>query len=129
VVASNSESDKGSQKAVVRHLTDEMLSPPPSPENRPADSERAGSNVSDQLPDPGSILKRVCELSIGETDKIIQELQKVRGFLASEGDRVRREIADYLNLAQSTISSTKTMSETVANLDSAAADVGKRTDF
>ena len=65
-------------------------------------------------------------LSIGELDKTIQELQKVRGFLVSEEERMRREIADYMKLTQAAISSTKTMAETIAHLGSVVADADKK---
>jgi hypothetical protein len=59
-------------------------------------------------------------------DKTIQELQKVRGFLVSEEERMRREMADYLKLTQATISSTKAMAESIANIGSVVADAGKK---
>jgi hypothetical protein len=104
--------------AVVRNLTDEM-SPPriPTPD-RPADKELVSSNSPEQS-DPTSIIQRVSGLTIGELDRIIQQLQKVRSFLVSEEERMRREIAEYLKLSQSSISSTKAMSEMLANFGSA----------
>jgi hypothetical protein len=59
-------------------------------------------------------------------DKTIQELQKVRGFLVSEEERVRREMADYLKLTQATISSTKAMAESIAKIGSVLEDAGKK---
>jgi hypothetical protein len=103
-------------------LANQIPIPPPPTQDQPADNERVSSNVSD--PDPSSVIQRVSELSISEVDKIIQELQKVRGFLVSEGERMRREMADYLKLAQSTISSTKAMSETIPAV---AVNAGKET--
>ncbi len=125
VIAGNPEADKGWQKTVVRHLTEEMSSPPPPPENWPADNERASSNTADQ-PEPTSIIRRVGELSIAEMDKTIQELQKVRAFLVSEEERMRRELTEYMKLTQSAISSTKTMSEAIANFGTVVADAGRK---
>jgi hypothetical protein len=121
-VTSNSEADKPWQKTVLRNLAEQIPIPPPPTQDRPADNERASSNVPD--PDPSLIIQRVSELSISETDKIIQKLQKLRGFLVSEEERIRREMADYLKLTQSTISSTKAMSETIPTV---AADADKET--
>jgi hypothetical protein len=110
----------------VRNLTEEMAPPPIPTPDRPADKEPLRSSPPDQS-DATSIIQRVSGLTIGEVDRIIQQLQKVRTFLVSEEERMRQEMADYLKLTQSTISSTKTMSETIANLGLVAMDVGKKT--
>jgi hypothetical protein len=123
VVAGNSEDDRTWQTAVVRNLTEEMSSPPEPATDRPVDKERVSSP--DQS-DATSIIQRVSGLTIGELDKTIQELQKVRGFLVSEEERMRREMADYLKLTQATISSTKAMAESIANIGSVVADAGKK---
>jgi hypothetical protein len=123
VVAGNSEGDKTWQTAVVRNLTEEMSFPPVPAKDRPVDKERVSSP--DQS-DATSIIQRVSGLTIGELDKTIQELQKVRGFLVSEEERMRREMADYLKLTQATISSTKAMGESIANIGSVVADAGKK---
>ena len=124
VVAGNSEADKPWQKAVLRELATQIPIPPSPTQDRSADNERVSSNVPD--PDPSSIIQRVSEFSISETDKIIQELQKLRGFLLSEGERTCQEIADYLKLTRSTISSTKAMSEAIKTV---VGDAGKETNF
>jgi hypothetical protein len=121
VVAGNSETGKGWQETVVRHLTEEMSSASPPPVDRPAESDRVSSSTPDQS-DAIAIIQRVSGLSIGELDKTIEELQKVRGFLVSEGERMRREMADYLKLTQSAMSSTKAMSEAIANFGSVVAE-------
>jgi hypothetical protein len=123
VVAGNSEA--GWQKAVVRGLTEQMAIPAPPPtEDRPVVNEPVNSSAPDQ-PDAIGIIQRVSGLSIGELDKTVQELQKLRGFLVSEEERMRREIGDYLKLAQSTVKSTKAMGETIAHVGSVAAAAGK----
>ncbi len=124
-VAGNSEAGKGWQETVVRHLTEEMSSPPPPPADRLADNDRVSSGALDQS-DAIAIIQRVSGLSIGELDKTILQLQKVRDFLVSEEDRIRREMADYLKLTQSAIVSTKAMTETMAHFGSMVADVGKK---
>jgi hypothetical protein len=125
LVAGDAEADKGWQKTVVRHLTEHMALPPPSTEDQLAEKERTSSTVPDQS-DVTAIIQRVSELSIGELDKTIQELQKVRGFLVSEEERMRREMADYLKLTQAAVSSTKAMAETIAHFGSMVADAGKK---
>jgi hypothetical protein len=123
VVAGNSEADKSWQRAVVRDLTEELSSPPAA--DRPADKERVSPIVPDQS-DATTIIQRVSALSIGELDKTIQELQKVRGFLVSEEERMRREMTDYLKLTQAAISSTKAMAETIAHFGSVVTDAAKK---
>jgi hypothetical protein len=125
VVPGNSDADKTWQTAVVRNLTEEMSSPPLGTTDRVTDKERVSSGAPDQS-DATSIIQRVSGLTIGELDKTIQELQKVRGFLVSEEERMRREMADYLKLTQATISSTKAMAESIANIGSVVADAGKK---
>jgi hypothetical protein len=125
VVVGSSEADKSWQRAVVRDLTEELSSPPLPAADRPAEKERGGPSVPDQ-PDAISIIQRVSGLSMGELDKTIQELQKVRGFLVSEEERMRREMTDYLKLTQAAISSTKAMAETIAHFGSVVAESGKK---
>jgi hypothetical protein len=125
VGASNSETDKGWQKTVLRDLTEQMSSPP-TQEIRPADNERVSASAPDQQPDPALVIQRVGELSITEMDKTILELQKVRAFLVSEGERMRREMAEYIKLSQASIASTKAMSENIANFGSVVAEAGKK---
>jgi hypothetical protein len=42
-----------------------------------------------------SLLQRVAGSSTGEIDNLIMQLQDMRDFLQTEGDRVQREIAEY----------------------------------
>ena len=102
-------------KSVVRTLAEEMSPRPiPAPE-RPVDKEPVSSSPPEQS-DATSIIQRVSRLAIGELDKTIQGLQQLRTFVVSEEERMRREMAEYLKLAQSSIRSTKAMSEMLANL-------------
>jgi hypothetical protein len=118
VVATNSEADKTWQTAVVRGMTDEIIPPPP-PADMLADKERVASPSAPEQPDAIAIIQRVGGLSIGELDKTIQRLQQVRAFLVNEEERMRREMAEYLKLTQSAISSTKAMTEVIAKFGSA----------
>jgi hypothetical protein len=127
LVAGDSEADKGWQKTVVRHLTEQMASAPLPAESPPPGGEGVTSSMPDQS-DVTAIIQRVAGLSIGELDKTIQGLQQLRAFLASEEERMRREMAEYLKLTQSSISSTKAMSEMIANFGSVLGDAGKRSD-
>jgi hypothetical protein len=113
VVAANSEA--GWQKAVVRNLAEQIASPPASKDDRPADTEPV---TTPDRSDAIAIIQRVGGLTIGELDKTIQGLQQLRAFLASEEERMRREMEEYLKLTQSSISSMKAMSEMIANFGS-----------
>jgi hypothetical protein len=121
VVAGNSET--GWQKALVRNLTEQIASPPVSKNDRLADNDPL---TTPDRSDAISIIQRVGGLSIGELDKTIQGLQQLRAFLASEEERMRREMAEYLKLTQSSMNSTKAMSEMIANFGSVLEDAGKR---
>jgi hypothetical protein len=123
-IAGNTEAGQGWQETVARHLTEEMSSPPPPPVDMFADKARAASTASDQ-PDAIAIIQRVSGLSIGELDKTIQELQNVRNFLVSEEERMRRDIAEYLKLTQSSIRSMRAMSANIANIGSVISDAAK----
>ena len=47
-----------------------------------------------------SLVQRVAGTSLQEIDNLVVELQKLRDFLVSEGERVQREIAEYVALGQ-----------------------------
>jgi hypothetical protein len=125
IAEGNSEAGKTWQAAVVRNLAEQISSPPPPTEDRPADKDPVSSSAPDRS-DAIGIIQRVSGLSIGELDKTIHELQKLRDFLVREEERMSREIADYLKLAQATVSSTKTMAETIAHFGSVVENAGKK---
>src|SRR5215813_5156702 len=54
-------------------------------------SEQAVTNIN-------SLLDRVSSSSVSEIDRLMVDLQRVRDFLASEGERVQREISSYAQL-------------------------------
>ena len=123
VVAASSEA--GWQKAVVRGLSEQISSPPPTQDDRRSDEQPLNSNPPDQS-GAIAIIQRVSGLSIGELDKTIGELQKARSFLASEEERMRREMAEYLRLTQAAVSSTKSMAEFIARFGSLVTDAGNK---
>ena len=111
---------------MVRHLTEQMAIPTPPPtEDHPAAQEPVSSAAPDQT-HAIAIIQRVSGLSIGELDKTIQELQKLRAFLVSEEERMRQEMADYLKLSHATINSTKTMAESIAHFGSVLEGRGQK---
>src|SRR5947208_17167266 len=73
------------------------------PEN---DSEMVANNIS-------TLLQRVAGTSVQEIDRLISELQTLRDLLHTEGTRVQREIAEYAQLSQSAMQSTKIFGESL----------------
>jgi hypothetical protein len=68
--------------------------------------------------DPGvgqvhSLIQRVSGASVIEIEKLISELQSLRDFLRSEGERVQREIAGYVQLSDAAMKSTKIIADSV----------------
>jgi hypothetical protein len=73
-----------------------------------------------------SLIQRVAGASVLEIEKLISELQGLRDFLRSEGDRVQREIAGYVQLSDAAMKSTKIIADSVMQwkgaVDSARAE-------
>jgi hypothetical protein len=66
-----------------------------------------------------SLIQRVAGASVMEIEKLISELQTLRDFLRSEGDRVQREIAGYVQLSDAAMKSTKIIADSVTQWKSA----------
>jgi hypothetical protein len=62
-----------------------------------------------------SLLQRVAGASMREIDSLIAALQMLREKLQNDETRVQRAIAEYTTLSQSTLHSTKVISECLAN--------------
>jgi hypothetical protein len=73
-----------------------------------------------------SLIQRVAGASVLEIEKLISELQTLRDFLRSEGERVQREIAGYVQLSDAAMKSTKIIADSVTQwkgaVDSARAE-------
>ena len=72
----------------------------------PEASEFAVNNVN-------SLVQRVAGTSLQEIDNLVVELQNLRDFLVSEGERVQREIAGYGELSKATLRSAKLITDTI----------------
>jgi hypothetical protein len=79
------------------------------PRRRPADNDVAGH--------VGLLVQRTAATSLREIDDLILELRKRREELLSEGARMQSEIIEYAKLSQSTIQSTKIVTERLANFN------------
>jgi hypothetical protein len=68
-----------------------------------------------------SSLARLTSHSIDRLERLMSEIQEMREFLISEGERVQREIANYAQLNQSVaLAATKIKAETVGTWKSTA---------
>ena len=88
------------------------------PRRRRADNDLAsdGGSLTQSLAtgDVGSLTQRLAKTSLREIDDLILELQRRREELLSESARVQREIVEYAKLSQSTMQSTKIITESLA---------------
>jgi hypothetical protein len=64
--------------------------------------------------DIAQLIHKVGAKSIAEIEKLMGELQEVKSFLQSEGERIQREMAHYMKLTQLASSSVKIIFETVS---------------
>ncbi len=71
------------------------------------DSELGANNIS-------KLLQRVTGTSVQEIDRLISELQIFRELLHAQGARIQQEIADYAQLSQSTMQSTKIFGDSLS---------------
>jgi uncharacterized phage infection (PIP) family protein YhgE len=68
-----------------------------------------------------SSLARLTSNSIDRLERLMSEIQEMREFLISEGERVQREIANYAQLNQNVaLAATKIKAETVGTWKGAA---------
>jgi chemotaxis protein histidine kinase CheA len=73
-----------------------------------------------------STLVRMTANSVDELDSLFSELQEVRDYLKSEGERVQREVANYAQLNQSALAAIKIITETIGPWKSTALDSDTR---
>ena len=82
------------------------------PRRRPAEIDLTGH--------VGTLMRQVSEASLREIDDLVIELRRQREKLLSESARVQREIVEYAELSQSTMQSTKIITESLAYLSKVA---------
>jgi len=61
-----------------------------------------------------ALIQRVSGTSVLEIEKLISELQTLRDYLQTEGQRVQREISEYAHMSQAATKSTKIIAESLA---------------
>lgn len=60
------------------------------------------------------LVDRVGRNSVKELDRLIADLQQVRDYLVTEGERVQRSISKYFEASQSTMVSVKVISDSMS---------------
>jgi hypothetical protein len=63
--------------------------------------------------DLDALLRRLVRASVEEVDRVIRDLDDVRGMLRGEGERVTREIAGYASLTHASMTAMKVISESI----------------
>ena len=67
----------------------------------------------------GTLIQRVSGTTVNEIENLILELQNMQDSLRNEGERVQREIADYVHLSQAANTSIKLITDGVSQWKSA----------
>lgn len=62
-----------------------------------------------------SIVQRVALETTREIDRLMDDLHKLRIKLESDGNRIQRDISEYVTLTQSVVALTKIVSDSMAN--------------
>ena len=69
----------------------------------------------------GTLLRQVSKTSIGEIDSLIVELKTLLKKLQTDGDRIKRDIAEHAELSRQVMQLTKIISDSVKKLPGRAA--------
>ena len=73
----------------------------------------------------GDLLDQVSKSSVGEVDGLIGELRRLRAKLVADGDRIKRDIAEYEALSQQVMQLTNIISDSVASISKTPAISGR----
>jgi len=73
-----------------------------------------------------ALIQRVSGASMDEIDRVISELEGVRGMLRSEGERVSREISGYASLSHTAMTAMKVISDSLMHWKNAPARTSPR---
>jgi hypothetical protein len=86
-------------------------------------TEEEGPTTNALSPEPASptevttnanvLVQQVAALSVAQLESVISDLQGLRAFLHSEGERVQQEISSYLKLSQTAINWTKVITNNI----------------
>jgi hypothetical protein len=76
--------------------------------------QRRGGGSEVAVADMRLVLPRISAVPMDEIDRAILELQTMRDLVRHEGERIEREIADYVSMSQTAMASTKIIAEGLA---------------
>lgn len=86
----------------------------------PARKFRFETYGEDSANDVSSMISRITATSVGEIDKLLDELQSVRDYLQAEGERVEREAARYAQVSQTALASVRIITDSMGAWKGAA---------
>jgi hypothetical protein len=90
--------------------------PPPRLQTEPREPRQSASNRSEVIAESiGTLMERVSLNSVQEIDRLIDDLERLKARLASEAERVQREVVGYASLSQSAMQSTKIITESLSH--------------
>ena len=78
--------------------------------------------------EPGDDIVAAGALSIGEIEKLMEELRSARDYLRTEGERVRRMNARYAHLTRTASASVKIIAESMSKWRTSETDAGRDAD-
>ena len=93
-----------------------------------SDHGLSGPRPSQPVTEPGDDIVAAGALSIGEIEKLMEELSSARDYLRAEGERVRRMNARYAHLTRTASASVKIIAESMSKWRTSEADAGRETD-
>jgi hypothetical protein len=129
VSEADSSSAENRRKTILRELTRrDDLQGSAEEEAIEATAAPVAAEAPTAIPDVSSVIQRVSGVSVAELDKAISDLRQLRDYLHGEGERMHREMSNYLRLSQAARGSTKVISEAMMSLGAAALNVGKTHD-
>jgi hypothetical protein len=96
---------------------------------RDAETASQGASRREQESAPQMVSELVWQMagaSLNKLDETIVDLSQLRDFLHAEGERIKREISDYLQFNQVAIGSTKLVVDNIAQCRAAAGATAPR---
>ena len=60
-------------------------------------------------------IDRIANVSVSELDRLIAELTNIRDLLRAETERVQREVSGYVSAAQTSVTSTKVIADSLVH--------------
>jgi hypothetical protein len=70
-------------------------------------------NTTQVVSEVNSLVQRIAGVSLPPLQNVISDLQQLHDFLYSESERIQQEIADYLQLSQTAMGSTKIIADNI----------------